>query len=646
MVQIAAPASLAPTLTDPATPRESAAQELPAPPAEASAFEDAAELAGEMTGAADAGPASPPADPAAQLAEQAMSKPPAPPVSAASEAPSANWEAQAGIARYQLWVWCGAGVLAATAVIGLLIYGRSPDAAPAETSEASQPTSDAPAAETVADEQQQGVAPPHVDSTAASHEAAEWQGAEAAAEATSQLDGAPQQDDEPILEPSPTAAASAGVEAAVAPNIETSTTSTQAESRPTLRIDPLDLDPEGFDLSLLMADDGPPPSVVRNQTADASATVEAAAEPMQVAGPIELPRSRLDPNSLDQRQLPRAAELVARRLPSLHVDKMPLSSFLDLASTLSGAPVSVAFRELRHAGAAAASEVSVKGENLSLLEALTQAFAKLRLEPVVEETGIVLRRSGGDRQRTIGYPLDDLVSDEASTADLAALVRRFVAPGTWAEPGMLQVGLDKLTVTRRESTQYEILLFFERLRLVRSAPLRSGYPRSLLSGESPYLSLHEPLGAPTTFTFSQYTPLVEIVRHWRSELGMPILVDWPALGEVGLRPQSRIACNAANQPWRQALDEVLGPLNLAWTAGSGNTLGITSRRRATSQADVHFYPLADRPLGPPEELAKELARLAGEHGAVATYDAPGKTMIVRAAAPVHRLVTEALQPAR
>ena len=124
---------------------------------------------------------------------------------------------------------------------------------------------------------------------------------------------------------------------------------------------------------------------------------------------------------------------------------------------------------------------------------------------------------------------------------------------------------------------------------------------------------------------------------------MPILVDWPALDEVGIRPQSRIACSAAGQPWHQALDDVLEPLDLAWTAVGPNALGVTSRRLATSHAEVHFYPLGDRRQGQPEELAAKLAQAAGEAGGVATYDAPGQTMIIRAATPVHRRLADALQ---
>ncbi len=122
------------------------------------------------------------------------------------------------------------------------------------------------------------------------------------------------------------------------------------------------------------------------------------------------------------------------------------------------------------------------------------------------------------------------------------------------------------------------------------------------------------------FTFSHYTPLSEIFSHWQQQLGLALLVDWPALlgessggGEESSRageqskvghgplagPATRIACAVANQPWEQALDLVLEPLGLAWRAMDGQTLQITSAQIVQEEAQLEFYPLAPaEPQGP------------------------------------------------
>jgi hypothetical protein len=345
---------------------------------------------------------------------------------------------------------------------------------------------------------------------------------------------------------------------------------------------------------------------------------------------------------------PPAEPLLARKLPAVKFQKMPLCQVLDLATQLSALPVSVAPDELRRAGVSAIAPVSAEVRDATIEGVLTTALKPLRLEPATVENQIVLRRSGDDKRRTVEYPVDDLAANPADTERLGQWIRELVAPQSWTPQGSgtLTAQEKSIRIEHMESTQYEVLLLLERYRLARGLPPRSKYPTGLLSPIGAYASLSERLRGPAVFTFSQYTSLGEIVRYWQEEFGVAVLVDWPALAGERVWPQTRIACSAGDKSWAEALDAVLAPLGLAWRAVDRTAIQITARSKVASEPQVEVYRLAagsaEQDAALVESIRNVASELAGAPAPAVACDSAARVLAVRQSAASHRRMVDSM----
>ena len=204
---------------------------------------------------------------------------------------------------------------------------------------------------------------------------------------------------------------------------------------PRLRIDPLDLDPEGMDLASLLNGPAVDP-LAQSEAIDAEPAVPApsaavaddpAGDPAVALAGAEAVRRA------DGGKAPAApAVLLARRVPAVKIDGMPLADFLAFATSLSAMPVSVAPDELRLAAVAPTTTVSVDAKDATIEQVLGAALKPLRLAPAVEGGQIVLRRAIADQRRDLTYPVGDLGVDPR---ELARWVAAMVEPASWQAAG-------------------------------------------------------------------------------------------------------------------------------------------------------------------------------------------------------------------
>ena len=367
-------------------------------------------------------------------------------------------------------------------------------------------------------------------------------------------------------------------------------------------------------------------------------------------------RGPVGPNAAD---MPSAGDRLEESFPAIQVERMPLFELLDLMSGLGGIPISLGPEALRMAAIPADVPVSVDVEGQTLGEALNRAIGPLHLRCKAEGPQVRIVRPDARKQREINYPVDDLITPETSFQQLAEWVRRMVAPGSWQSDGgegtlRIEEGEKKIFHIRQsQRIQYQILCFLERLRLARKLDLRSRYPAGRLSIVPACQSVAGPLSGPATFTFLRDTPLTEIFAYWQQQLGLPLLVDWPALLDQQLGPQTLIACSVIEQPWHEAIDRVLEPLGLAWRALDGNTLQITTASLVRTDPQLEIYPLtsyrgrtAGQPMG--EAELDRLRRLVERHHGASTaraesaviLDPVSKALLVRQPASVQRRIVE------
>jgi hypothetical protein len=245
-----------------------------------------------------------------------------------------------------------------------------------------------------------------------------------------------------------------------------------------------------------------------------------------------------------------------------------------------------------------------------------------------------------------------LAGDDAANEQLAATIQKVVAPESWESAGgtgTIVVDDKQLKIETGEAIQYDVLLLLERSRAALGLSPRSKYPAALIGYEAAPIALAQRLGAPATFTFSQYAPLREIFRHWQEEMQVAVLVDWPALADLRLWPNTRIACSSAGKPWEAALDEVLTPLGLAWRPIDKRTIEITTLEKGASAPLLEIYRLNREALAGVDDLVTQMNKLAASdenarnapHGAV-ILDGEHGLLLVRQPATIQRQIAASL----
>jgi hypothetical protein len=594
---------------------------MPPPPSEAPAFEDAAEVVLPE-------PVAESAAPAAQIAT-----------------------ATKGWGAYKFPALIAAGAIAGSAMValGLTWFGEKPTVAATSSNVASpvEPPAnpDEPAkSEAPAEDHQR----PSIDA----------QTSPANADVEESLlpleePGLSQTPQEPQPEAPPRVETPKEVEAAIESPAEGAPTEIVAEkpniepaAEPRLRIDPLDVDPEGLDLTTIFSGRQKDPLAASQLPKEEEPAPSAVPAAPPVAAPAE-PRA-VHRDERGDVGAPSAVEaLVARKLPAVSVKKMPLCRLLDLSSQLSGLPVSVAPAELRMAAVSAATPASVDANDATIEQLLTAALQPLRLQPVIEGEHVLLKWKGDDARRAVDYPVDDLASTAERVKQLGKWVTLLAAPEAWRDAGgdaTMTIDGSELRVEAPVPVQYEVLFLLERYRLTRGLPTRTKYPSNLLVGGSFHQAVAERMSAPALFTFSQYAPIREVFRFWQEETEVAVLVDWPALAEERVWPQTRIACSAADKPWAEAMDAVLEPMGLAWRAVDRRAIEITTRAKVDSASMLECYRLKADAAASGDQVMKHIEALAGDGGGAHAvfYDAESRTLLIRLPAAAHRRIVSEL----
>lgn len=363
-----------------------------------------------------------------------------------------------------------------------------------------------------------------------------------------------------------------------------------AEPRVARKFDPLALDPEELNLNAV--------SEAGQGDLHAAAAEDQAApgenQPQEEPLPVVVSTAvQLNVKAGGESGRRSAAVQLERSLPAVTVQDMPLLNFITFMGQLSGVPVSVTPEQLMMAGTTPGKPVSLNITETTLADALKSVLEPLHLEVVTDGPQIEIVRQDASKVRSVNYPIDDLLGSDTTAQQFADWIQTLVAPESWQKnggDGQLTVSGDSLGIEQTQAVQYEVLFFLERIRLAKGLPLRSRYPKRLLSAKPYGVGIADRLNAPTTFTFSHDTPLAELFHHWQDEAGLPIFVDWPALATIKIWPDSLVTCRVANEPWHQALDTVLEPLGLGWRAAPGGAIQITSLARLQTEPLLDIYP--------------------------------------------------------
>src|SRR5205085_8474330 len=128
--------------------------------------------------------------------------------------------------------------------------------------------------------------------------------------------------------------------------------------------------------------------------------------------------------------------------------------------------------------ATADSPVAVHLTNTTVGNALAEALRTLRLEYVVEDDQLLVKRAEPNPIRPFTQDIKDLAgTDQQQTTELAELMKAVVEPGLWGDgagAGSITIDAVKTTIviTHRRAVQFEVLTALDKLRVARTPPLK------------------------------------------------------------------------------------------------------------------------------------------------------------------------------
>lgn len=361
-------------------------------------------------------------------------------------------------------------------------------------------------------------------------------------------------------------------------------------------------------------------------------------EPVAAVPTEELARPRPEPRKVD------VAARLADKL-TLEFQAVPLVDFAQFISDFSTIPVTLDPEALQSASATPGKPISVKLRDASVGTILKEALTPLGLAFEITPAGLVVGRPApaDGKLRSTPYSVADLGGDDAERlAGLSELALALVAPESW-EPaggvGTLTQSAEKqaLVVQQSEVVHFQMVLFFEKLRVARGLSPRSKFDKSLFRLDPRASRAASKLNTPITLNFSQPAPLVRILDRLGKTAGVRILVDWQAAATVGWSPDAEGTVVADKLSLADTLTALLRPMDLTYRIVDDNLLLVTTTRALEARLELEFHPVADllsdKLDGPSlvervkASLGDELFPEAGPGGAI-RFDVPGKCLLV------------------
>lgn len=322
------------------------------------------------------------------------------------------------------------------------------------------------------------------------------------------------------------------------------------------------------------------------------------------AGALPKPTTRRPVNANNQ---------LAIQLPSLDFPSISLVQLCRFVQELTSVPVTLDVDSLQRAGISPDVPVAVAAKNEDLATVLRNALQPLQLEWRTDGTQVLVTAVGMDAVETVTYDVYDLVADDAAQQQqLQSWLENLVAPAAWQRhggPGTMQLDKGRLQVTTTRAVQYEVKLFCERLRIARALRPQGKVPdyaaaqqlrlRPALDRLAQTVTVHEPIGA----------PLVKILDKIGSQADLTITVDWHGLMGEGWTPAALARLDIDDVPAAEALQQLLGPMRLAFRVFSANTVQVTTFDRAWKLEEIEFFPL--EPFWQKDQGRQVLRRIRG-----------------------------------
>ena len=368
-----------------------------------------------------------------------------------------------------------------------------------------------------------------------------------------------------------------------------------------------------------------------------------------------------DARPTEVKKLPPAPVDVAARLADslrgIELTDMPLAKAVDLLAAISTAPITLDADAMTQLGVTPRDPISLRLGSTTVSDALQAAVAERGMAVVVDGGQVIVTSPAEYREtlRRVRYTVADLTGeDKAAVAQLAALVRRLVAPESWQSAGgrgTIEPGQGVLVVLQTGDVHQQVLVFCERLRNARQKPLRShGNPErfTLLTRLD---QARKTLDRPVTANFHEPVPLAKILAFLAEAAGSDILIDRAALAAAETSDRVEGTLTVEKQGLGVALTALLRPLGLTYRAVGANTIQVTTKEAAEERFELEFYPIGrwlDKGILEPKLVEGLKARVAAatwsDAGGLADacFDPPSRSLIVLQSQPSQTLIQRLL----
>lgn len=332
-------------------------------------------------------------------------------------------------------------------------------------------------------------------------------------------------------------------------------------------------------------------------------------------------------------------ERLSTPLRNVRLEKVPLIDFCRTMMQIAGVPIQVDAAALRRSGNVLETPVTLVGADKTALDILRAALEPIRMLPVVEEQGVRISSPRTEDHRVGQQSLfvGDLQNGRGRTLSLTDFVTTLVEPGTWAPegPGTIELKGERLVVNHTDAVRIETLILLEKLRAVRSLRPRRKLPRRYVDLESQWSLVNRYLDRSISMNVWYDQPLPDVVRQLEKASGLRVTVDWKALAEAGVSPESTAVLYARETTASQVFEQLAGSVpDATWVPISGDAMQLTTKQAMAERAYVEFYSLDM--LG--ASGRQKVMQLGPDASSV--MDPDSDAAIVRATSRIHRELAE------
>ncbi len=290
-----------------------------------------------------------------------------------------------------------------------------------------------------------------------------------------------------------------------------------------------------------------------------------------------------------------AANRLAVKIPSLQFRNIPLVAWCRWFQDVTLVPVTIDVDALHRVGLGVNVPIHVEASDEEFGVVLRRSLEPLGLTYHLLNDQVLISVAGVDRMETVEYEVFDLVgNDPEQNRQLGTWIVDLIAPVAWKEyggPGQLHISEGRLRVTTTRAIQYEVHMFCERLRVARGGRPQGAVPDYVIQLR-PRMSLAlERLAQSVTIHRAVGTPLVEILDQIGQASDLAIVVDWQGLAADGWTIQSLARLDVEEVSVSEALQQLLGPMQLSFRVIDSGTLQVTTMQRAWVLEEVAFFPL-------------------------------------------------------